>query len=433
MRRTTLAGTILTTALVLGSLVGPTAGSAPRQDPRAERERVRAEQAEVARRIDASEATVAEVDEAIAALDRNLAAEEAALAAVEEELAQAERDIADAEASIARLEEDVVGLREAVRQRAVDAYVSPPGDDVLTVLDSQDFTSASARKFYVELRASSDADVADRLGGALADLDDARQAATEAKDVAEAKQAEQAERTDAVRQARDDKQAVADSIQATIDANVARSVELAETDRKLAAEILEQQAALNARLVRERAAQLLAERKAADQRTPASSQAPNGSENVPLPPPPPAGGPSVGSTGIRICYVGSIDINCELAPKLQGLVDAAAADGIALSGGGYRDPAEQVALRQQNCGSSPYAIYEMPSGSCSPPTAKPGTSQHELGMAVDFSYQGRTLCFKRATCRPGENRAYDWLVAHAAEHDFYKLRSEAWHWSPTGR
>ena len=426
MRRTTLAGTILTTALVLGSLAGPTAGSAPREDPRAERERVRAEQAEVARQIDASEATVAEIDEALAVLEENLAAEEAALSAVEDELARAEQDIADAEASIATLEDDVVVLRETVRDRAVRAYVSPPGDDVLTVLESSDFTTASARKFYIQLRASSDADVADKLDGALADLDHQHEVAAEAKVRAEDKQAEEAERTEAVRQARDDKQAVADSIQSTINAKLEESVRLAATDQALSKQIAEEQAALVARLVAQQAkdqeaAEAAAAAQAAAAQTPRPSpQNANGSENTPEPPAPPAGGPSTGTGGISLCWAGGIQVNCIVADQVSAMVSAAAADGVSLSGGGYRDPQRQIELRQAHCGSSYYAIYQMPSSQCSPPTARPGSSQHEVGLAIDFSNCGRS------------SACFGWLSGNAASFGFYNLPSESWHWSTSG-
>ena len=43
------------------------------------------------------------------------------------------------------------------------------------------------------------------------------------------------------------------------------------------------------------------------------------------------------------------------------------------------------AVRRANCGSSNYAIYQMPASACSPPTARPGTSMHEQGLAIDFT------------------------------------------------
>ncbi len=52
---------------------------------------------------------------------------------------------------------------------------------------------------------------------------------------------------------------------------------------------------------------------------------------------------------------------------------------------GRRTNAEQVALRRAHCGTTPYEIYEAPSASCSPPTARPGESKHETGQAADMA------------------------------------------------
>ena len=89
---------------------------------------------------------------------------------------------------------------------------------------------------------------------------------------------------------------------------------------------------------------------------------------------------------------------------------------------GGREHFRQIELRRQNCGSSYYAIYEMPSGSCHPPTAKPGQSQHQLGLAIDF-----------ANCSSRGTACYRWLAANASRFGYYNLPSEAWHWSTTGR
>jgi LAS superfamily LD-carboxypeptidase LdcB len=72
------------------------------------------------------------------------------------------------------------------------------------------------------------------------------------------------------------------------------------------------------------------------------------------------------------------------------MVFLSAADGMPLCGWGYRSTDEQIAL-PQDCGTSYCAIYDMPSSECSPPTARPGASQHELGVAIDFIQNATTL------------------------------------------
>jgi hypothetical protein len=49
-----------------------------------------------------------------------------------------------------------------------------------------------------------------------------------------------------------------------------------------------------------------------------------------------------------------------------------------------RSRSEQIELRRAHCGERDYDVFQKPSMECTPPTARPGESQHELGRAVDF-------------------------------------------------
>lgn len=61
-------------------------------------------------------------------------------------------------------------------------------------------------------------------------------------------------------------------------------------------------------------------------------------------------------------------------------------DGRSLAvGSGTRSNDEQVRLRREHCGTSQYDIYDKPASQCNPPTARPGTSKHETGEAVDMT------------------------------------------------
>ena len=405
MRRRSLVAGIAAIAMTFGLVAPELASSAPRQDPRAERERVRAEQAQVAAELDTTRASEQQISEALNVINENLQTQEAALARTQEQVAQAKQDVADAEAAIARLKGEITDLRAVVRQRAVKAYMSPPGDDVLSVLDTNDFVTASSRKFYIELQSQDDADVADRLNGALSEIDYQRNKAEEARKVAEKKEAEQEERTEAVRSAKADQQ------------------QLQNTDRALSKKIAEQQALLVAQLAAQQAAQqkAAADAAAAAAAAATSTQRPDGSEATALPPVSGGSGGGTGTGGISLCTVGGITVNCAISGKLGNMLNAARGDGVALSGGGYRDPAQQIELRKQHCGTSYYAIYQMSSSSCSPPTARPGSSQHEIGLAIDFEN-----CSSRGT------RCYQWLAGNAAGFGFYNLPSEPWHWSTSG-
>ncbi len=136
--------------------------------------------------------------------------------------------------------------------------------------------------------------------------------------------------------------------------------------------------------------------------------------------------PSDGPGDVSLTTVEAITVNTQIAPQVQQLVQAARRSGYQLAGTGYRSTQRQIELRRQNCGSSRYATYEMPSSQCTPPTARPGNSLHELGLAIDFSCNGVLIRNRSSAC-------YQWLADHAAAYGLHPLASEAWHWSYNGQ
>jgi LAS superfamily LD-carboxypeptidase LdcB len=198
-----------------------------------------------------------------------------------------------------------------------------------------------------------------------------------------------------------------------LDRELSEADSLASLDTTLAGQISQQQTALAQRVAAERRA---AEAALAAARVRTSSGA-GASRNTPARSFP-------NTDGAGIVTVQGIQVHSSIAGSLDAMLTAARGDGVVLSGGGYRNPAGQIAVRRSNCGSSNYAIYEMPASSCSPPTARPGTSMHERGLAIDFTQGGSTLNRSSA--------GYHWLKANAAGYGFYNLPSEAWHWSTNG-
>ncbi len=128
----------------------------------------------------------------------------------------------------------------------------------------------------------------------------------------------------------------------------------------------------------------------------------------------------VGNGGyIRVCRVNGITVNAKIAHKWAYLVAKARKEGINLTGGGFRTASQQITLRRQHCGTSHYAIYQMPASACSPDTARPGTSFHELGLAVDLN-------MTRAV--------YRFMQKHGPPIGIYRtVPSEWWHWSTRTR
>lgn len=123
---------------------------------------------------------------------------------------------------------------------------------------------------------------------------------------------------------------------------------------------------------------------------------------------------------IRVCVVDGITVNVSIASTVKELLDAARADGINFGGGGFRSYDEQVALRKAHCSD----WQNSPASSCRPPTAKPGSSMHEVGLAIDFTLNGRTLTRGDA--------GFNWLSQNASKYGLTNLPSEAWHWSTSG-
>jgi hypothetical protein len=121
---------------------------------------------------------------------------------------------------------------------------------------------------------------------------------------------------------------------------------------------------------------------------------------------------------------GGIQVDRSIAPKVSTLLAAAAKDGIVFTGIGHQDIKDQVARRQANCGTSDYAVYDMPADQCNPPTAKPGASLHEQGLAVDFLVDG-VLVTEGSV-------GFDWLSRHAGDYGLKNYTNEPWHWSTTG-
>jgi len=134
-----------------------------------------------------------------------------------------------------------------------------------------------------------------------------------------------------------------------------------------------------------------------------------------------------GGVPIRVCDAGrGVVVDVTIAGQVAAMLAAADSAGLHLSGGGFRSYAQQVELRRQHCGPSSYDIYQRPPGECSPPTALPGTSMHEWGLAVDWSNAGSLIAGH-------SNPGWRWLSSNACRFGFANLPSEPWHWSTDGR
>lgn len=396
--RTALTRGVVATVVAAATLTISPSGA---QEPSAEEQLddVRERSAEVELEIDVIAAEEAEIQAALAELQTNVAGQQVVVNAAEDALDVAEAEVAASTAEIERLEAEIVELDASADQMVVDAFVDPPINHALDIFQAETLADATVKDAIVEIQADADADAIERLGEAQEQLEVEREEQEELAATAAAKKDEADAALADLEAGLAQQEAFATEVEARLNDKLAEAQALKASDAALSEQILEEQAALAAAL-EEATAQ------------PATSEstitpAPGGLATVTCP------------TGGSITVAGSI------AGDIQALLDASAADGIVMCGGGYRDPEQQIELRKQHCGTSYYAIYEMPSSQCDPPTARPGSSMHEQGLAIDFTCNGGGSVSYGSTC-------WNWLSDNAASYGLYNLPSEPWHWSTNG-
>jgi peptidoglycan hydrolase CwlO-like protein len=398
------------------------------QELQRKREQVRQEKAAQASEVNALEASDAEVSSALSALNANVNAQQDAVEEAERAVAQATAEQQAAEAAQAQKQRELDEITAQMKASAVEAYVTMGSGDTFATLGSDDINDAVNKRTLLSMRASKDIDLAERYRSVQQDLELQRATAAAAAERARTNQVAVEDRLEELSAAYAEQQAFAAQVEQRLDAALAEADSLAELDAGLSQSISAKQAEIAKALAAQKAAQEARARAAAASRASAvvsggaSSSGSGGSSGG-------GGGggggtpPNITGSG-EIVSVGGIRVHQSIAGNLQSLLAAASAAGINFGGGGYRDPSGQIAVRRNNCGSSNYAIYEMPASQCSPPTARPGTSMHERGLAIDFTQGGSTLT--------RGSSGFAWLRANASSYGFFNLPSEPWHWSTNG-
>jgi hypothetical protein len=398
VRRLALLATVVG-ALLLPQSIGPVQGQEPKST-REQRAEVRKRKGEVKVEVDLLKAKQADIQAALNALAANVAAQQGQVEESKRAAAAAAEDVVEANAAVSEAQARIVRLDQATDDFVTMAFVNPPGDNALDAFMADSLSDASLKQTLLDIQADSDADVLDQLNEAHEDLElekankEAVAADAEAKRVAAEDQLAQLQAAQA------QQAAFAAEAEAALDHKLTESQNLASLDSQLSAQIAAEQAALARQMGR------------------------NGYSS-------PGGPGSLGSVpgGVETVTCpngGAFTIAGDIAGSVQELLEDADAAGLALCGWGWRSGEQQVELRRQHCGGSDYDIWQKPSGSCSPPTARPGLSMHERGLAVDFTCSGSGIGSHGNSC-------YRWLARHAGSYGLYNLPSEPWHWSTTGK
>ena len=357
---------------------------------------VKKQQVTVAARVNALKASNGRVTSALRDLNVNVRVTTVKLATARRRANQAALDAVAARARATQLAKDIAALETQRLGAAVHVYTGGPGTRLSGILGSSDLHQSTDREVLADLALNQSADLLDQFAARQEDLAIARRAAERFEAQAKLRRTQVAGRLGDLQVAKKQQLRVAAATEARIEAAAAEAAALSDIDKKLSAKILGEQAAALAELRKVRF-------NTAGGRLVIPKDVPTGA--------------SGGTHGIRV------------ATRIQGnlvrLLAAAQADGIYLSGGGYRSPSAQVALRAAHCGGGTFAIYQMRASACRPPTARPGQSMHEQGLAIDFTQNGSTLT--------RGSSGYRWMRANGAKYGLFNLPSEPWHWSINGR
>ena len=392
-----VAGLLVGVLLVPLLATGTPAAAAARptvEQLRQQRRAVQQQRAAQAAQINVLKASDRQLTKALDTLQRNRTAQLSDVAAARQRAAVESARAAQATAAEAATTKELDALRASVRHVAVAEFIRGGSADELLPGDLSQPMESARRRTLLDAAVGRSSDVTDELRTAQADLQ-REQHDAETASAAAATEQQRLERGLAQLDAATTQQrALAAQIEAKLERSLAESDSLASVDGRLASQIAADQAALVRRL----------------------REAPSDGGS--------SAGPSqrVGSVSLRT--VRGITVASSIATQLGDLLDAADASGVQLGGNGYRDSEQQVQARRAHCGSSDYDIYDKPASQCNPPTARPGTSMHERGLAIDFTSGGGVISRGSA--------AYRWLQGNAGRFGLYNLPGEPWHWSVNG-
>jgi len=400
-----LMASVLVSVSTLGVAIGSSVDAgAVATDARTQRANVRTEQAKVAAQVNVLEGSKAQVLAALSTLNENVRGQQAALSEARRQAEASAAEAAQAERDAAQTSRDLDALRARVAKYAVKAYVEPPNEALMRRFEATSAQEDATRNALLNMQSRTDTDVIDQLRSTKARLEEQLSRARQSKAEAETHAAEAEGVLQTLSAAQAQQQAFAAQVRERLDERLADAVYLSKLDASFGASIAAEEAALANAVIG----------------IPVAPPGSSGGGGTPTTPPG-SGGPTV-VPHPPLTTVNGITVAVSIAADLRAMMAAASSAGINLGGYGYRDINVQIQLRRQNCGTSDYAIWQMPADSCSPPTARPGMSMHEQGLAIDFQANGSFINSR-------SNPAFGWLAANAGRYGFINLASEPWHWS----
>jgi len=394
---------------LLVAAVPASAGAA--QDPGTQRAEVRRQQAEKAAQLNTLKAKQGQIVHALNALDANLAAQQTLATRAARAEQQATAEAAAAREAEQAKEAQISTMEADARNVALNLYMGRTTSGLGALMPAGDVMSAMTTAALTEIAVGGARSSIDALDAARQDLSTSRTAAERAQAKADKQRSAAEQQAAQLANAISLSQTTQSQLDDRIDQNLAEAASLATLDDALSKEIAAREAAIAERL--RKSQEEAAARAAANPGLSGGGRALS------------SGRPAILPAAGNLVTVHGITVDASIGNALAGLIDAAASSGFALGGNGYRNADQQIAVRRNNCGSSQYDIWQKPASQCRPPAARPGTSMHERGLAIDFTCNGALISSYGSAC-------YGWMRSNAPSFGFHNRPGEAWHWSTNG-
>ncbi len=384
--------------------------------------------------IDVLRADADQVRAALADTAAKRSAAQAQLATVRAEAAAATAAATEAEAAEQAAAAKARRLDTEAKAAAVHAFVGSGRDVPLGMLVDDDTHDAAWEATVLRYQAEQLSDLLARQQAAHDQLKQQRRAREAAAAAAIEAEQRAVTQVDALIRLENDQIALIAGVDERLESALSEAAALAAIDEQAAATLASQEqdlasaAALS--VSSPPAATPVAARpavKAPTTTAPASTIPPGPSAPATTAPTPTTvpSGPTPSPAPVDTVNVGGFIVARSIGDQLGRMLAAAQGAGLSLGGSGYRDVNVQIDLRRQHCGTTDYDIWLKPASQCSPPTAIPGRSMHEKGLAIDLTCSGGLIRDRASPC-------FAWLAANAAGFGFYNLPSEPWHWSTNG-
>jgi len=399
-------------AVVLsGVVVVPPASQAAPTGPVQEGEPGGGEGGSIEVDIEVDRADEADIENAFGAIRDNVEAELAELRAAEGAVATADLEVTAAEGREATIQAEIDGLVGQSDEVVVRRFVNPPAQNAIEAFTADSVQDATIKQALLQMQADEDAAVLDRLHQLESDLEDQHEIEEEARAAADERRSQAETALADLEDAASQQVSFARDIERRLERSLGEMEHLRETNPALAEQFQGQIDTL--------AQQVQASRDQIQQEDALREL------DIDLPT---IDGPStidVEAIEGNIVPVscpngGEIRVHREIADSTRDVLNLSDQQGLVLCGAGYRSISAQIALRRAHCPD----VYSSPASACSPPTARPGQSLHERGLAIDFTCNGGSIG-RSSPC-------FAFLIENAPDFGLYNLPSEPWHFSSDG-